>query len=116
MKLYVAGPMRGIPEFNFPAFHAAASKLRAEGHYVFNPAERDNERHGVDISKGNVNGDEAHAAKEHGFNLRVALGEDLAWICEHADGIALLPGWQNSKGATAERAAAIALGLSVLEL
>ncbi|MGB3485339.1 MAG: DUF4406 domain-containing protein [Mycobacterium sp.] len=53
MKIYVAGPMRGIPEFNFPAFHAAAAKLRADGHHVFNPAERDIETHGVDISKGN---------------------------------------------------------------
>ena len=116
MKLYLAGKMRGLPEFGFSAFHAAAAKLRAEGHYVFNPAERDNERHGADISKGNVAGDEAVAAKEHGFNLREALGEDLAWICAHAEGIALLPGWQDSKGATAERAVAVALGLEVIEL
>lgn len=116
MRVYVAGPMRGIPEFNFPAFYAAAAKLRAEGHTVFSPAERDNERHGVDISKGNVAGDEEVAAKEHGFNLREALGEDLAWICAHADAVALLPGWGNSRGALAERAAAIALGLKVIEL
>lgn len=50
MKVYVAGPMRGIPEFNFPAFNLAAKNLRADGHVVFNPAERDNERHGTDIS------------------------------------------------------------------
>ena len=117
MKLYLAGAMRGIPEFNFPAFHAAAARLRAEGHMVFSPAERDIERHGgVDISAGNVNGCEEQAAKAHGFDLRVALREDLAWICEHADGIAMLPGWENSKGATAERAAALALGLPVLDV
>lgn len=116
MKIYVAGPMRGIPEFNFPAFNAAAAKLRAEGHTVFNPAERDNERHGTDISKGNATGDEALAAKEHGFNLREALGIDLDFICAEADAIALLPGWQNSKGARAEHATAVALGLWVLEL
>lgn len=116
MKIYVAGPMRGIPEFNFPAFNAAAIKLRAAGHEVFNPAEKDVERHGTDISKGNATGDEAQATKDHGFDLRVALGADLAWICAHADGIALLPGWQNSKGATAEHATAVALGHKVILL
>lgn len=116
MKIYVAGPMRGIPEFNFPAFNAAADRLRAEGHSVFNPAERDNERHGTDISKGNFEGCEEKAAKEHGFNLREALGADLAYICGEADAIAMLPGWEHSKGAQAERATAIALGLKVIEL
>lgn len=116
MKIYVAGPMRGIPEFNFPAFHAAAADLRKQGHEVFNPAERDNERHGVDISKGNATGDEALAAKQHGFNLREALHQDLEFICLHADAIALLPGWHNSKGAQAELATANALGLVVVEL
>lgn len=113
MKIYVAGPMRGIPEFNFPAFNAAAAALRAEGHEVFNPAEKDNERHGVDISKGNVAGCEDQAAAEHGFNLREALALDLDFICRQADAVALLPGWQNSKGARAELATALALGLSI---
>jgi hypothetical protein len=116
MKIYLAGPMRGIQEFNFPAFYAAAAKLRAEGHEVFSPAERDNEKHGTDISKGNATGDEGLAALQHGFNLREALGADLAWICAHAQAVALLPGWQTSKGATAERAAGVALGLEIIEL
>lgn len=116
MKIYLAGPMRGIPEFNFPAFHAATAKLRAEGHYVFNPAERDIEHHGVDISKGNTAGCEEMAARDHGFNLREALKDDLEFICLHADAIAMLPGWEKSKGAKAERATAIALGLDVILL
>lgn len=116
MKFYVAGPMRGIPEFNFPAFNAAAAKLRADGHFVFNPAEKDNERHGVDISKGNATGCEHEAAKTHGFDLRVALGDDLAFICREAEAIAMLPGWEKSKGAIAEHATAVALGLQVVVL
>lgn len=116
MKIYIAGPMRGISEFNFPAFYAAEEKLRAEGYEPFNPARRDNDHHGTDISKGNETGDEAVAAAQHGFNLREALGADLAYICGEADAIALLPGWENSKGATAERATAIALGLEVIYL
>ena len=116
MKIYLAGPMRGIPEFNFPVFYAAAAKLRAEGHFVFSPAEWDNERHGTDISKGNATGDESKAAKDHGFNLREALAHDLAFICADADAIALLPGWESSKGANAERATALALGLKEILL
>ena len=117
MKVYLAGPMRGYPEFNFPAFHAAAAKLRDEGHEVFSPAERDIERHeGVDISKGNMTGDEKIAIAEHGFNLREALGEDLAWICKEAEAVALLPGWEFSRGACAEHATAQALDLKIIKL
>lgn len=115
MIIYIAGPMRGIPEFNFPAFNAAAKELRAKGHTVFNPAERDIERHnGVDISKGNETGDEELCAKEHGFSLRQALKEDTEFICLHADTIAMLPGWEESLGAKAELALARALGHRVL--
>lgn len=113
MKLYLAGPMRNIPEFNFPAFNAAAGRLRAAGHEVFNPAENDIKNHGKDFSSDYKTGDEQQLAKDTGFTIRIALGQDLAWICAEAEGIALLPGWENSKGATAERATAIALGLQV---
>lgn len=106
--------MRGIPEFNFPAFERAAYDLRTIGYTVFSPHEKDNERHGKDISKGNLHGDEAQAEEEHGFSLRQALAEDMAWLCLHADSICLLPGWKNSKGALAELATAEALGLAVM--
>jgi hypothetical protein len=116
MKIYLAGPMRGIPEFNFPAFRTAAAKLRADGHFVFSPNERDEKVHGADIGKGNATGDEHQAVAEHGFNLREALADDLIFICREADAIALLPGWENSKGANAERATAVALGLQIILL
>jgi hypothetical protein len=116
MKLYLAGPMRGIPEFNFPAFHIGAAQLREAGHIVFSPAERDIAVTGVDISKGNATGDNALAEAQHGFNLREALKDDLEFICLHADGIALLPGWTNSKGAQAKVATARALGLMVMTI
>lgn len=112
-RVYLAGPMRGIPHFNFPAFHAAAKELRARGYKVFSPAERDERLLGSDFAMSNANGDEIEAAK-HGFNRRTALAVNLDWICQHADGVVLLPGWENSKGSLAERAAAEALGLEVL--
>jgi hypothetical protein len=106
--------MRGIPEFNYPAFHAGAAKLRDEGHFVFSPAEYDIKKHGKDIS--NAAGSVEQAAAEHGFNLREALRDALIFICDEADAVALLPGWENSKGANAERATAIALGLKIILL
>ena len=38
-RVYVAGPMTGIAEHNFPAFNAAAASLRAAGWHVENPAD-----------------------------------------------------------------------------
>lgn len=116
-RIYLAGPMRDIPLFNYPAFHATAAKLRAQGNEVFSPAERDIEHHGgVDISAGNMAGDIALAADQHGFDLRSALADDCEYICRYADAIALLPGWEKSKGAKAERALGHALGLKIIYL
>lgn len=106
--------MRNIAQFNFPAFAEAAKLLRDEGHEVFNPAERDLDTYG-DIASDNAVGSEA-LANQRGFNLREALGADLAWICKEADAIALLPGWEKSKGVRAELATANALGLQVTYL
>jgi len=106
--------MTGIPHFNYPAFNSAAAALRFEGHTVFNPAEQDIEMFGKDIS--NPTGDAAQATADHGFDRRAALKADLSWICDNAEAIALLPGWEKSSGANAERALAVALGLEVLNL
>lgn len=113
MRLYLAGPMRGYPHFNFPAFDAAAAQLRAAGYDVFNPADRDRSVHGPDLADAALTGDETQIEASHGFSLREALGADTAWICAHADGVAVLTGWEKSSGATAEVALARALGLPV---
>ena len=100
MRCYLAGPMRGIPNFNFPAFFEAEEFLVSLGHTVFNPARRDEEQYGKEVSNspdGNLE-DVASA----GFSLREALAADTRYICLEADAIALLPDWECSKGATAE--------------
>jgi hypothetical protein len=109
-KVYLAGPMRGYPDFNFPAFHAAARTLRSYGYTVFSPAEKDIEKHGDTFKSVDGNED----ILKNGFNLRDALAMDLEWICKNADAIALLPGWEKSKGASAEKATAMALGLEII--
>ena len=108
-RLYLAGPMRGVKEFGYPAFINAAKILREAGYEVFSPAERD-----IAIGfewEGTTGTDED--MRRQNFSLREALGADLDWISHQADGIALLPGWQNSSGANAELATAIALGLDL---
>ena len=109
MKIYLAGPMRGYENFNFPAFDFAAAKLRQDGHEVFSPAERDRLIHGPKL-ENNKTGDEVEAEKTVGFSLRDALAVDTDWIARNADAIALLPGWEKSSGAQAELALAKALG------
>lgn len=112
--------MQGIAHFNFPLFNAVAKALRANGYEVFNPAERDIERHGgVDISRDNVAGTLEKAKATHGFSLRQALSEDLAYITLEANLIALLPGWEKSNGAQAEHRTAVALlseGMEIMYL
>jgi hypothetical protein len=116
-RIYLAGPMRGIPEFNFPRFNAVSTALRANGHEVFNPAERDTERHGgVNIASGNMDGDIEKAKATHGFSLRDALNDDLHYICKRATCLALLPGWEKSDGAQSEWRTAIALKSEGVEI
>lgn len=109
-KAYLSGPMRGYADFNFPAFHAAEERLTLAGLTVFSPA-RNDEENGFDF--GGTTGHED--LSEFGFDLRRALGSDLAFICDRADMVVCLPGWEASSGATAEVAAALALGLLVFE-
>lgn len=111
MRLYLAGPMTGYPEFNFPAFLSAAEMLRGEGHDVFCPAEHDL-KEGFDPTGLAGEPWEMH---ELGYSLRQALGADLAWITSQAEGLVVLNGWSRSKGAVAEVATAQALSLPVWE-
>lgn len=89
MKLYLAGPMRGIPDYNFPAFHAAAAQLRALGHEVWSPAERDEKDDGFNPS--------TDKAKP----IRYYMAYDLPAVLA-SDAVAVLPGWRKSKGAQLE--------------
>ncbi len=112
MKIYVAGPMQGIPDFNFPLFNNVTAFLRKMGHEVFNPAEKDIERHGEGVAVS-ATGDLKDAVAL-GFSLRDALADDTWYICKTADAIYMLPGWENSKGARAEHALAVALGHTII--
>lgn len=108
--------MTGVPKFNFPAFNAAAAKLRELGFdKVFNPAEEDVKLYGVDPSELSEAGDPKELqSKFPGFSLRQTLYLDMKFICQEATHIAFLPGWEKSNGARAEHAIAVALGLEII--
>jgi len=120
-KCYLAGPMRSKPEFNYPAFMEGAAALRAKGWDVFNPAE-------MDIEEGDVTEDLLELSIEEQKCLAgtPANARRFAWrdvkclikklLAERGDAIVLLPDWQESVGANAERAVAIWVGLKVLTL
>lgn len=101
--------MTGIPEFNFPAFDAAAAKYRELGYTVMSPAEMDRL---VGFDPTGMTGHEDLAI--NGFSIREALLRDLETVTT-CNGIILLEGWEKSKGARAELALAAALGMWAIE-
>ena len=109
--MYIAGPMRGYKDFNFPAFYAAERFLISRGHTAFNPARRDNEMHG-DIMKSESGS--LDDIKGSGFCIREAMRADMSWICDSADTIFMLDGWEDSPGATAERSLGICIGCDIM--
>lgn len=90
-RVYIAGPMTGCgPDFNYPAFHAAALAWRGAGFDVLNPAE----------SFGGI------TTLPYRRYMRNAIRLVL-----RAHAIALLPGWTESDGAKMEVLLGLRLGL-----
>jgi hypothetical protein len=94
MRAYIAGPMTGYEDFNYPAFNAAAATLRARGWQIENPAENPDppSREWIDY-------------------MRMAVAQ-----VARCDVVVLLPGWEGSRGARVEFTLATGLGLQVLPL
>ncbi|MDR1661246.1 MAG: DUF4406 domain-containing protein [Azoarcus sp.] len=95
MKIYLCGPMSGLPDLNYPAFNAEADRLRALGHEVINPAE-------------------LHPVTEE---WKSALRQDIAVMLDrrnNVDVLAYLPGWEDSDGAIMEIGIARRLGIVIV--
>lgn len=104
-KIYIAGPMSGIPGFNFPAFFAAEKYLTGQGWAVFNPAKKDLE---ATLDSESVETGDALKAIKSGFDFREAFLWDVSKVIE-GDGIFMLKDWENSPGARGEHAVAVAM-------
>lgn len=105
--IYVCGPMRGIPGFNFPAFDQAAMQLRALGWEVISPAEMDRDD-GFDPNA-------PHSPEEIAGLKRTFMLRDLGAIARHCTAIFRLPGWEKSAGVKPELALAKFLDLLILD-
>lgn len=102
-QIYIAGPMTGYPEFNFPAFFAAQKKFEAEGWKVWNPAAKDSEA-AVEADPSFATGDAVQLVK-NGWDWKDAYNWDCSKII-YGDAIYMLPGWEKSTGARGEWAVA----------
>jgi len=91
-RIYLSGPMTGLPDLNYPAFHAEAARLRSLGYRVVNPAE--------------LNTDPNKSWHE-------CMKVDIKALCD-CDVIALLPAYESSRGARLESEVAENLGLTVV--
>ena len=91
LKIYICGPMTGLPDLNFPAFDEARDKLVAEGHWVYSPADLERNR----------------TPRSYQDNLK----DDLKYLVK-CDSIYLLKGWEKSNGARLEKFVAQKLGFT----
>lgn len=94
VRLYIAGPMTGLPEYNYPAFNEAEKLLLAAGYDVLNPVVND-----------------PGTKMPWDWYMRKSLKQIAV-----SDGIALLPGWEGSQGAQMEARIGRELGMDVLPL
>lgn len=116
MRVYLAGPMTGIPAFNIPAFDEAAEYLRGEGFDVVSPAELDSPEIRA-ISLASPDGAIA-TLHSHGQTWADFLARDVKLITDGGfDAIVVLPGWDKSRGARLETFVGAGLnGLPVYKL
>lgn len=112
MRLYLAGPMTNIPQFNFPLFHEMTLWLRQAGFEVISPHESDDEAV-QEAAWASMTGCMADLPPgKEGSDLVMTAVKNISDIglCQ---GIALLPGWTKSSGAVHEIATAVRFGLPV---
>ena len=110
-KIYIAGPMSAHGNYNFPLFDYVANKLRKTGHCeVFSPAEFAREKIGpLEIIQKMDKAELEYAIRHELFP------EQIAYICQQADALLMLPGWEHSEGARIERQVALYFNRPVRE-
>lgn len=109
MKYYLAGPMTGYAQFNFPLFHRAAAELRSEGMEIHSPAEHDTpavQAAAIASTDGKLDANGKIAGETWGD----ILAKDVKVVADEVKGIVFLPHWEKSKGARLEAFVALLAG------
>lgn len=111
MRVYLAGPMTGIPQFNFPAFDAAEADLTARGYEVVPPADL----HDPEVRAAALASETGNLADlPRHLTWGQFLANDVRMIADDGiEGIVCLPGWDTSRGARLETYVARLCGLPV---
>ena len=101
MKYYICGPMSNLPNLNFAAFEEATKRLRSLGHEVWSPHEHP--AAGFDESNWSV---------PDGYRAGMKL--DLPAVLD-SEAVAVLHGWQASKGAALELQTAMLCNIPIVD-
>ncbi len=116
MKVYLAGPMTGIPQFNYPAFISAAQDLRGVGLDVVSPAELDDPED-VAAAMASPNGLMSEFNAKSPKTWGQFLSRDVELIADGGiEAIYVLANWEDSRGARLETFVAKAMcGLPIFK-
>lgn len=109
-RYYLAGPMSGYPQFNFPLFHEVAGELRAKGYEIISPAEMDSPAVQQAAMKS-ADGQLDAQGKIAGETWGEILARDVKLVADKIDGIVFLPHWYDSRGALLEATTGLLSGV-----
>jgi hypothetical protein len=112
VKVYIAGPMTGIEFYNFPRFFDAKMDWITAGHEAITPFDTNS---AVWARHYGRPFDPYSDKCDYGDPILAEMWLENMGALTRADAIALLPGWEKSRGATAELVVALGLGKEVYE-
>ncbi|MFW6002508.1 MAG: DUF4406 domain-containing protein [archaeon] len=96
-KVYISGPMSGLPNNNYEAFFTMEDRLKKAGYEIVNPAR---------MSQNAINSGHKNPTRQDFYR------QDFKALCD-CDAIILLDGWVHSHGARFERQLAVEIGCQV---